>query len=256
MTHVLRLMIGSFFLLTSFFTFGQATKTVRQQEQAWLGYFNQTRFSNRWGVWFDAHLRRTDFVARWNQQIVRAGLTYYLADNVRLTAGYLYANSYLSPSGITRPEHRPWQHVWWSGRSGPLNIVQWVRAEQRFVRRSQGDQLADGYGFSWRFRYNILLQVPFKGQTVRPGVLNFALQNEAFISAGKQITTNYFDQNRFFVGLSYPVSKAFAVQAGYMNLFQPGANNTFVNNHTARLFLFHTLDLRRPTPPTPPPPQS
>ena len=135
--------------------------------------------------------------------------------------------------------------------------MQWVRAEQRFNHRVQGDQLADGYGFNWRFRYNILLQVPFKGETVRPGVLNFALQNEAFINAGKQITYNYFDQNRFFVGLSYPFSKAFTVQAGYMNLFQQqAAGNAFVNNHTARLFLYHTLVLRRSSPPTPPPPQS
>lgn len=242
---------------TSCLTLAQTTKTVQQQEQAWLGYFNQTRFSKHWGIWVDAHLRRTDFLDRWNQQLIRGGLTYYLADNVRLTAGYLYASTHLSPSGTLRPEHRPWQHIWWSSRSGRLNLVQWVRAEQRFNHRVRGDQLADGYGFNWRFRYNFLLQIPFKGEIVRPGVLNFALQNEAFINAGKQITANYFDQNRFFVGLSYPFSKTFAVQAGYMNLFQQQASgNNFVNNHTARLFLFHTLDFRRLAPATPPPPQS
>ena len=237
---------------------GQPVKIVQKQEQAWLGYFNQTRFSTHWGMWADVHLRRTDFLGRWNQNLVRAGLTYYLTDNVRLTAGYAYAGSYLSPSGIIRPDHRPWQQVWWSGRTKRLNLVQWIRAEERFNHRVRGDQLADGYGFNWRIRYNFLLQIPLKGETIQPGVPNFVLQNEAFINLGKQITHNYFDQNRFFVGLSYPFSKSLTVQAGYTNLFQQQTSgNAFVNNHVARLFLFHTLDFRRRPPAAiSPPPQS
>lgn len=248
-----------FFLLSwhaAFSSFGQAVKTVIPHQQAWLGYFNQTRFSTHWGLWADVHHRRTDFLDRPSVNVLRAGLTYYLADNVRLTAGYAYANSYLSPSGTVRPEHRPWQQVWWSGRAGRLNLVQWVRAEQRFNRRVRGDQLGDGYGFNWRFRYNFLLQIPLKGQTIQPGVPNFVLQDEVFVNAGKQITYNYFDQNRFFVGFSYPFRKNLLAQVGYMNQFvQQPAGNTFVSNRTLRLFVFHTLDFRRQVPATPPRPQ-
>lgn len=239
------------FVLISLFVFftgslvAQTPKTVVQKEQSWLGYLNQTRLSNRWGFWADVHYRRTDFMARPNQQLLRAGLTYYLADNIRLTAGYAFISSHLHPSNIVRPEHRPWQQIWWSGRSGRLNLTQWIRAEQRFNHRVKDDQLADGYGFNWRFRYNFLVQIPLKGETIQPGVLNAVLQNETFVNAGKQITYNYFDQNRFFVGLSYPVRKNLLLQAGYMNLFQQTATgNTFISNHTARLFVFHTLDLR------------
>lgn len=246
MIRMKKWVLFSFITIYRFTAQGQPVKIVQQQEQAWLGYFNQTRFSTHWGLWADVQFRRTDFLARWNQHLFRAGLTYHLADNVRLTAGYAYVGSYLSPSGIVRPEHRPWQQVWWTGRSGRLNLVQWIRAEQRFNHRVRGDQLADGYGFNWRLRYNFLLQIPLKGETMRPGVPNFVLQNEAFINLGKQITDNYFDQNRFFVGVAYPFSKALTVQAGYMNLFQQqAAGNAFVNNHVARLFLFHTLDLRK-----------
>lgn len=232
--------------LISQFTIGQTIKSVQKQEQAWLGYTNQTRLSTKWGIWGEVHLRRTDFLARWNQTLYRGGLTYYVADNVRLTAGYAYIGSYLAPSGIVRPEHRPWQQIWWTSRFGRLNLTQWFRTEQRFNHRVMGDQLADGYGFNWRIRYNIMVQVPFKGEAIQPGVPNFVVQNETFVNLGKQITYNYFDQNRFFVGLSYPFSKSFTAQAGYMNLFQQQATgNVFANNHAARLFLFHTLDLRR-----------
>ncbi|GAB3498683.1 hypothetical protein GCM10027341_20690 [Spirosoma knui] len=176
-------------------------KLVLEQEQAWLGYFNQTRFNTHWGIWTDIRHRRTDFLDRLNQNLFRAGLTYYVVDNLRLTAGYAYAGSALSPSGTIRPERRPWQQVWWAGR---FNLLQWIRAGQRFNHRVQGDQLADGYSFNWRFRYNFMLQIPFNGETIQPGIPNFVIQNEFFINAGKQITYNYFDQNRFFVGLSYP----------------------------------------------------
>lgn len=169
-----------------------------------------------------------------------------MADNIRLTAGYAYVTAHLYPSNVIRPEHRPWQQIWWSGRSGRLNLTQWVRVEQRINHRVNRDQLADGWGFNWRFRYNFLLQVPLNGETIQPGVLNAVLQNETFVNAGKQITYNYFDQNRFFVGLSYPIQKNLLIQGGYMNLFQQtAAGNAFVSNHTARLFVFHTLDLRK-----------
>ncbi len=238
------LLIVSFVFFPHFLA-AQTPKTVVHEQQAWVGYLNQTRFSNKLGFWGEVHLRRIGFLDRWNQQLYRAGLTYYVADNIRLTAGYAFISSHLYPSNITRPEHRPWQQIWWSCRHGRLNLTQWVRVEQRFNHRVKGDQLADGYGFNWRFRYNFLVQVPLKGETIQPGVLNAVLQNETFVNAGKQITYNYFDQNRFFVGLSYPIRKNLLIQGGYMNLYQQtAAGNTFVSNHTARLFVFHTLYLR------------
>lgn len=247
MSHMRQLFLITLFFLTSFLAQAQVQKRVTDEEQAWVGYLNQTRLTNKTGLWAEVHLRRTDFLQRWNQQLLRAGLTYYAADNIRLTAGYAFISSYLSPSGVIRPEHRPWQQIWWSGHAGKFFLTQWVRAEQRFNHRVQGDQLADGYGFNWRMRYNLLLQMPLAGKTIRPGVVNAVVQNELFVNAGKQITYNYFDQNRFFVGLSYPIRKNLILQGGYMNLYQQtAAGNSFVNNHVARLFLFHTLDLRAP----------
>lgn len=229
--------------------FGQGEKRVITHQQGWLGYFNQTRFSQHWGLWADVHHRRTDFLDRQSLNVFRAGLTYYLADNLRLTAGYAYAGSHLSPSGLIRSEHRPWQQIWWTSRSGRLNLLQWVRAEQRFNQRVRGDQLADGYGFNWRLRYNFMLQIPFKGETIQPGIPNFVVQSEVFVNAGKQITYNYFDQNRFFVGLAYPFRKNLTAQVGYMNQFiQQPVGNAFTSNRTLRLFVFHTLDYRKAVP--------
>ena len=35
----------------------RAQKQYVQEQQLWLGVFNQTRFSPRWGTWTDLHLR-------------------------------------------------------------------------------------------------------------------------------------------------------------------------------------------------------
>ncbi|KAA9340434.1 DUF2490 domain-containing protein [Larkinella humicola] len=226
------------------------TKQVRTQQQAWLGYFNQTRLSNRWGIWLDLHARRTDdFLDRWSTLIVRPGLTYYVSDQVRLTVGYAHARLYpaLPPTNgadpLVRPEHRFWQQINWQGHFKRLHLNQWIRAEERNVRKTLGNELADGYSFNYRFRYMITVQVPLKGDTPKPGVPNFVVQDEIHINAGRHITYNYFDQNRFFVGLAYPFSKTFTAQLGYMNLFQQQTSGTnFVNNHTIRLFLFHNLN--------------
>jgi hypothetical protein len=225
----------------------QAPKEVRDHSQVWTAYFNQTRLSDKWGIWLDVHARRTDFLDRWNTMIFRPGLTYYLNDHVRLTAGYAYVAHFPASSAApVRPEHRPWQQVMWTSRSKKLQTLQWVRLEERFNRKVANNELLDEYAFNFRVRYQISLMVPLKGDFIQLGTPFLVLSDEIHINAGKQITYNYFDQNRFFLGLGYQFSKTMNVQLGYMNLFQQlPTGNQFNNNHALRLFFFHNLDLRR-----------
>ncbi|MFC0775341.1 hypothetical protein [Terrimonas alba] len=61
----------------------------------------------------------------------------------------------------------------------------------------------------------------------------------------KKIVSNYFDQNRFFVGFAYHVNWYDNSQFGYMSIFQQlAACNRYRGNHAARLFYFHNLNLR------------
>ena len=55
----------------------RAQKQFVQERQAWLGVFNQTRFSDRWGLWAERHLRLHDqFVGELFQAVGRVGATY------------------------------------------------------------------------------------------------------------------------------------------------------------------------------------
>ncbi|WP_303311159.1 DUF2490 domain-containing protein [Hymenobacter sp. BT730] len=234
----------------------RAQKQYVREQQTWLGVFNQTRFSQRWGSWTDLHLRLHDhFVQEKFQALARVGLTYYLTDDVRLTGGYAYVHHY--PDGartVGQPEHRPWQQVQWFTKFPKARLMQWVRLEERFRRTIQNNERTDDFDFNYRTRYNAALFVPLTKRGFEPGGLQFLLNNEVMMNFGREIRYNYFDQNRLFAGLVYQVNKHAQLQGGYMHLFQQlPAGSTYRNQHTIRLFYFHNFDLRPTPPPVPTP---
>ena len=226
------------------------TKQTESVQQVWTGYFNQTRFSNKWGAWVDLHLRtKEDFTNNISQAIARLGLTYYITDDAKLTAGYAYVNHFPADNhkNISMPEHRPWQQIQWHTRFPKLRLMQWFRLEERYRRKILNDDaLADGYNFNFRLRYNFFSMFPLSKKSFQPGTLSFVVNDEVHVNFGKQVVYNYFDQNRFFLGFTYHVNKHDNLQFGYMNIFQQlAAGNKYRSNHVARVFYFHNLDVRK-----------
>ena len=130
-----RIFIGFFVLVQ---VTGFAQKQTTDVEQVWLGYFNQTRFSNKFGLWADFHIRtKEDFFTNFSTGIARLGLTYYLNDNTKLTAGYAFVNHFPSDNhkNVSQPEHRPWQQIQWHTRYDKVRLAQFIRLEERFRRK-------------------------------------------------------------------------------------------------------------------------
>lgn len=230
-----------------------AQKQTTSVQQIWFGYLNQTRLTDRWGLWFDGHLRtKEDFVTDLSTSIARAGLTYYVNDNLKLTAGYAYVNFFPADNhkNISQPEHRPWQQVQWHNKYPKLRLMQWLRLEERYRHKIlNDDQLADGYSFNWRLRYNFFLSTPLSKKPFAPGTFSFVFNDEVHVNMGKEVVYNYFDQNRLFLGLSYHTNAHDNLQFGYMNLFQQlAAGNRYRSIHAMRVFYFHNLDLRNKKP--------
>ena len=239
-----------FLWILSFHSLWAQSKNTDNISQIWLGYFNQTRFSDRWGSWTDLHLRtKEDFTNKFSQSIVRLGLTYYLNNVTKLTIGYAYVSLYPGDTHkkITQPEHRPWQQLQWHTTFSKTRLMQWIRLEERYRRKILNDStLADGYNFNFKIRYNILYEVPLNKKGFVPKSLAFVINDELHINFGKEIVYNYCDQNRFFVGLKYQTNGHDNLQFGYMNVFQQLASgNKYKNIHAARVFYFHNLDLRK-----------
>ena len=222
-------------------------KSTEVRDQAWFGYFNQTRFTKRSGLWTDLHLRLTDdFVKNVSQTIARFGYTYYVSDAVRLTVGHAFVTTAGQNGNPDIPEQRSWQQIQWYEKKKGFNLMQWLRVEERFRQKIVAGELTDEYNFNWRFRYNFMFQLPLKGREMKPAVPFVFVNNEVMINAGKEIVYNYFDQNRFAVGVGYPFTAHLNVQLAYMNVFQQlPAGNKYVNVNAVRLFVFHNLDFRK-----------
>lgn len=221
-------------------------KEIEYREQTWLGYFNQTRFTNKSGVWVDLHWRLTDqFVGRTGVTIARVAYIYYLSDMVGLIAGYAHATQYGAGSNPNVPENRLWQQIQWYERKSGFNMMQWFRVEERFRRKVAAGELTDDYNFTWRFRYNISFTIPLKGKQVAPKTPFIFLNDEVHINAGKNIGINYFDQNRLFLGLGYQFTAHLNTHLGYMYVFQQLPEvNKYVHIDAIRFFVFHNLDFR------------
>jgi hypothetical protein len=245
--HYQSVLLSSFIFLFTFSPDSVAQKHTEDRQQLWLGYFNQTRYTKRFGTWADIHYRLTDhFVNQPFQFLTRVGLTYYLGNNVRVTAGYAYARHFEEGVTPTRNEHRPWQQLWWKQDYNGFSTMQWVRLEERYREKVKEGRVVDGYNFNYRIRYNLSLFVPLKGSKLEAKTPFFALIDEVFINMGKEVVYNYFDQNRFFIGFGYQFNTHLNAQLGYMNLFQQtAAGNKYTDSHAIRLFVFQTLDLRK-----------
>ncbi len=226
------------------------TKQTQKINQVWLGYFNQTRFSDKWGLGADLHLRtKEDFFTNFSQSILRFGLTYYLNDITKLTVGYAYVNTYPGDNhkDVTQPEHRPWQQIQWHNKYAKIRTMQRSRLEERFRRKIlDQSELGSGYNFNYRIRYNFFLLTPLGPKGFQSHGFAFLVSDEVLVNFGKQIVYSYFDQNRFFLGFSYQTNKSDNLQFGYMNSFQQlAAGNQYKSINAARIFYFHNLDLRK-----------
>jgi hypothetical protein len=230
--------------------YSQATKNTENVEQTWFGYFNQLRFNNKWASWFDLQLRtKENFVNNFSAFIVRLGASYYINEATRITIGY--ANALYFPGDnhqkVTQPEHRPWQQLQWQIKFTKTRLIQSIRLEERYRRQITNDStLGSAYHFNYRVRYNIWYEIPFSRKGLVPKMLSFVVNNEIHINFGKEIVYNYFDQNRFFIGVKYPFNKQSNIQFGYMNIFQQLATgNKYRSNNVVRVFYFHNFDFRK-----------
>jgi hypothetical protein len=224
-----------------------AEKHIHSREQLWLGYFTQTRFSNKWGMWLDVHYRMTDnFADRPFQFLIRPAITYFIKDNLRLNAGYALVEHFPGKGlNTTRMEHRPWQQVWWNQKYAGLTTLQWLRLEQRFNEKIVADKKQDGYNYNFRARYNFSFFIPLKGKEIVPHTPFAAIINEVFLNFGDKIVYNTFDQNRLFAGFGYQFTTHLNAQLGYMNVYQQeGSGNNYFSTHAIRLFFFHSFDFR------------
>jgi hypothetical protein len=225
-----------------------AQKASTTVQQIWFSYHNQTRFSNKLGLWNDAQLRtRNNFTEKFSIYILRTGLMYYFNEDLRITMGYAYAHTFPAiPEGVPQIEHRPWQQILWQNRYPSLRFTQSIRLEERFRRKVvSSTQSGKGYDFNYRLRYNLGLNFTFSRKPFEAGTFSYTASDDVHLNFGKQVVYSSFDQNRVFVAAQYHTDNQDFLQLGYLYIYQQTGAIRYRHTHAFRLTYMHVLDLRK-----------
>ena len=206
---------------------------------AWAMYFGNHKTSDKWGLHLEGQWRRAEGGLTWQQLLLRPGVNYYLNDNVTLTLGYAYIRSYpygdFPTSAAAFPEHRVWQQLLIRHKTGRVNFQQRYRTEQRWISTGAAWRTQD------RFRYMVRGDIPLKGRW------SLGLYNELWVNYGRNLSPNFFDQNRAYAALGYNTgTKLGRLEFGYMNQTLAQRNGRVLEyNHTLQLALFSTAPFRK-----------
>lgn len=219
---------------------------VQHLQQTWASYFNQSRLSNKWGVWDELQVKTlTHFTNQFSNTEATIGGIYYLNNNVKLVDGYTLVTTYPTEAKtVNSYEHRSWQMIQLTTLKPKIKFTQWLRLEERFKSQIiNNNTLGTDYDFSWRTRYNIFVQIPLGKKKYAPGNFSILTANEIFLNLGGNTPLNTFDQDRFFIGGFYHVNKHDNLQFGFTKVYQQMASkNNFKSLDVIKLSYFNNLD--------------
>ena len=142
--------------------------------------------------------------------IRRLGVTYYLNDVTKLTSGYAYVSNYPGDNheNITQPERRAWQQIQWHNKYAKIRTMQWFRLEEKFKRKILNDsELASGYTFNYKMRYNFYMQAPLSKKGIQPRTFSFVVNDEVHINLESRSYTIILIKTGFSWALLFKLPK-------------------------------------------------
>ena len=236
---------------------GQApTRTFAPQYHGWLAVNAEPRFSTNWGARGELILRRAEQGRTWQQVQFRVAPVWNPRPDVQLAVGYLFSRTF--PYGafpVARPfrEDRLYQQLLLRTSIGRFAVVHRYRLEQRWSHPPRpGDPARRTTVYTNRVRYHPRAVLPFRVGV--PGTVGpyAATSAEVFVSFGRNVARNVFDQFRAYGGLGWQLAPGKAIELGYLHqLSALGDGVRFERNHTLQLTLNLSPNFAAPDTPRP-----
>lgn len=216
---------------------------VQKDNMLWIGYYSTINITSKWSVNSDFQFRAKNWYHDRSQALGRTGLSYKFNNKVSAMLGFAHFRFFINNES-TRGEWRPWQELLINDQLNNLKITHRFRLEQRFNEKVKNNEPLNEYQFNHRFRYRLDLRFPVAKNEEKRKTLYILIGNELIINAGKNITYNYFDQNRSYIGLNLELNKKLALQLQYTHIWQQlPSGNTFLSTEVIRFNLYHTIAL-------------
>jgi hypothetical protein len=218
-----------------------------QNEELWLTYNLQARFSDKWEGLFDANQRWSD-LGNFNaaQAAIRIGAGRHLTDKFSMAGGYAWFGTYYEEQGNSfLDENRLWEQVLWRIPGKKASLWHRIRTEQRFRELDSTGKGETEFSFRLRYMFGSLFPVlrPKEGKQFG---MNVQLAWEIMLQAGGRIENNYFDQNRLITGINWQLSRTISLATLYQHTVRFSlAKDKNITVHVFRITLNHQLDFRK-----------
>ncbi|MBK8565660.1 MAG: DUF2490 domain-containing protein [Saprospiraceae bacterium] len=193
----------------------QNTRINDDNQVGWWAFFSTLKLNDRWGIHAEYQWRRENFVADWQQSLLRVGLNYQASKCLQLRLGYAWIETFpygdipINALGRDFTEHRAFQMATLTDKLGRLDLSHRFMLEQRWIGRytNPEKEREDDYFFVNRLRYMLRLQCPLQGPALEDKEFYAAAYNEVFVGFGKNVNENVFDQNRIGLLVGYRLNK-------------------------------------------------
>lgn len=251
------------FILFSSLTNSAISQTNRINDfntVGWYTYNGDHQLATRWKLHTEYQWRRIDFITRWQQSLARVGLVYELTDRLTIAGGYTrfttypYGNYPSADQGVPVPENRVYEDIELADKLGRLVIGHRFRLEQRWLGQlsTANPRQIEGWQYQNRIRYQLSLAYPLSGPTIDDHEFYLNAFDELFISFGRHVQDNVFNQNRLSVGLGYQIHNNFKIELNYFNrVLQHGQGDPITKkrifdfDNGFRLNLYYAFDFKR-----------
>ena len=200
---------------------------VQHTNFLWTGYYNTTRFNEKWSLSSDAQIRTRDWANKWSQFLARTGAVYAFNNRLSVTVGFAFFKNaqYSGKDLLLKNEWRPWQEVAYQLSLHKINFIQRLRTEQRFLQLIQNNELSKNYQYIFRLRYKFEWQFPLKASAIK-----LLMGNEIMVNAGYIRNSLFFDQNRTSAGVNFKLNSTSGLQCQYVKIFQWHSNTSVMDN--------------------------
>ena len=220
------------------FVAAQSPREARTEGGAWFAYTGIHPISEKWRWQIEGQVRQTDGVNKPSQRLYRTALLRTLNSATRIGLGYAFAQTHPPAEFVADPqlfhEHRIYEQLDLKLPTGPVVVDNRVRLEQRWSERvGTGDEAGEHLGWTYtnRARYNLKGTIAPGGGAPKDGKPYLFASDEVFVSFGKNVRYNVFDQNRLIGGVGFRFSKKLSAELSYLNQIVIRSNGVDEERH-------------------------
>jgi hypothetical protein len=164
---------------------------------------------------------------------------YYYSPKWKFSSSFAYYYNKDVPDigQFLSPEYRlTLQGMYYFHKTG-YTLATRMRLDLRYMMNADGD-----FDFKYRYRQMIKFVKPINSNVLRQGVFYFLTTEELlFKPDAKTKGVNFFDRNRFDLGLGYQITDDLAVELAYLNEFVPRDGGNEIYNVMEFTLTFNNL---------------